>query len=325
MKKALFVFIFLLSSAFSYGQMVEGWSFEVVGTGASKTTVKTEIVQNGIQGCAMKVTLHMKSWASAGVPEYVILKKTYPTITITPDAPYVGMWRKVLSVSDNSWCRFFCFVEFRKLPDTPGDTILTGMREWGYSKKISETEYEERLTFETRRDWYSIYGPAKFNQMAIEFAIMSDQEYVDIEFLLDDLNYCGSIWPSGETDSVGKIYTTSPYTKYNIIFERFGDSPQPLTVEKLSNEIPQSITLSQNYPNPFNPSTKIRFSLTKVEQVSLVIYDALGREVETLINQTLNAGVYEKEFNPKGLSSGIYFYKLKTNSQTVTKKMIFSK
>jgi len=124
----------------------------------------------------------------------------------------------------------------------------------------------------------------------------------------------------------------------------------PVTVE---DEIsPVQFHLSQNYPNPFsarggsayggNPGTKIRFTIPNVDQfsgslnkidqtsnsvynVQLKVYDILGNEVASLVNEEKQAGVYEVEFNANGLSSGIYFYKLQTNEFTQTKKMILLK
>ena len=81
----------------------------------------------------------------------------------------------------------------------------------------------------------------------------------------------------------------------------------------------------QNYPNPFNPSTNIKFELPKTGNVKLVIYDVLGREVETLLNEKLNAGSYEAVWNADKYSSGVYFYKLETGDFTQTKKMILMK
>ncbi len=97
------------------------------------------------------------------------------------------------------------------------------------------------------------------------------------------------------------------------------------SVERTGNDIPNEFSLMQNYPNPFNPETKIRFSLNKAEHVSLIIFDVLGREVETLISKPLDPGKYEKTWNTKNLASGIYFYKLKTASNVITKKMILSR
>jgi len=80
--------------------------------------------------------------------------------------------------------------------------------------------------------------------------------------------------------------------------------------------------LSQNYPNPFNPSTNINFTLPNTEFVTLKIYDILGKEVATLINEELNAGNHTKIWDAKNLSSGVYFYKLQAGKFSETKKMI---
>ena len=86
---------------------------------------------------------------------------------------------------------------------------------------------------------------------------------------------------------------------------------------------PNSFTLYQNYPNPFNPSTSIKYSVKENSLVSLKLYDILGNEVVTLVNEEKPAGEYEIKFNAKGLASGIYFYQLKANTFIETKKMIF--
>ncbi len=96
-------------------------------------------------------------------------------------------------------------------------------------------------------------------------------------------------------------------------------------VYRISNEIPSQYSLSQNYPNPFNPSTNIRYELPKNKFVRLTIYDALGREIETLINESLKPGSYEITFDGSNLSSGIYLYKLTTDEFTETKRMILIK
>jgi hypothetical protein len=77
---------------------------------------------------------------------------------------------------------------------------------------------------------------------------------------------------------------------------------------------PDVYSLNQNYPNPFNPSTKITFSLASDAQVSLKVFDVLGQEIVTLINQDLSAGVHNHNFDAAGLNSGIYFYKLEVIS-----------
>jgi hypothetical protein len=96
------------------------------------------------------------------------------------------------------------------------------------------------------------------------------------------------------------------------------------SVNKNETTAPNNFSLSQNYPNPFNPSTTIRFSIPKAEKVSLKVFDVLGREAATLVNEIKNAGSYQVLFNAK-ISSGIYFYRLQTESFTETKRMILLK
>lgn len=83
--------------------------------------------------------------------------------------------------------------------------------------------------------------------------------------------------------------------------------------------------LSQNYPNPFNPSTTISFSLPKKEFVTLKIYDVLGKEITTLVNEELNAGSYKNDWNAGNLASGIYFYRLQAGKYNETRKIMLLK
>lgn len=96
-------------------------------------------------------------------------------------------------------------------------------------------------------------------------------------------------------------------------------------ITPISNQLPSQYQLDQNYPNPFNPGTNIKFSIPKEGFVKLNVYDGLGREVSSIINENLKAGVYEAGFNAAGLTSGAYFYKLTVNDFVQTKKMILVK
>ncbi len=88
---------------------------------------------------------------------------------------------------------------------------------------------------------------------------------------------------------------------------------------------PREFALMQNYPNPFNPSTIISFQIPKSGLVSLKIYDVLGIEIATLLNEEKNPGKYEIDFNASYLSSGIYFYTLRAGNFISIKKMILIK
>lgn len=96
-------------------------------------------------------------------------------------------------------------------------------------------------------------------------------------------------------------------------------------IEPTNNQIPIVFSLSQNYPNPFNPVTNIKFAIPSSGLVKLVIFDVLGREVKTLVNEVRNAGNYVVDFDASSLASGAYFYTLTSGNFTDTKKMVLVK
>ena len=93
-------------------------------------------------------------------------------------------------------------------------------------------------------------------------------------------------------------------------------------VKLISSRIPDSYKLNQNYPNPFNPSTNIEYSIPSESFVELKVYDVLGNEIASLVNEQQQAGVYRADFTANNLSSGIYFYKLQAGNFIETKKMV---
>ena len=104
----------------------------------------------------------------------------------------------------------------------------------------------------------------------------------------------------------------------------------PSSVEEDQTFSPTKFSLEQNYPNPFNPSTKIKYSIPSIvsnKEMSSVlkVYDVLGNEVATLVDKAQTSGTYEVEFNNTQLSSGIYYYQLKSGSNVETKKMMLLK
>jgi hypothetical protein len=102
--------------------------------------------------------------------------------------------------------------------------------------------------------------------------------------------------------------------------------PQTVTgVRTTGQNIPSGFKLEQNYPNPFNPSTRITYQIPNAGHVSLKVYDMLGREVSTLVNNEQNAGYHEVMFNGSRLSSGIYFCRMQAGNNMLTKKMVLMK
>lgn len=96
-------------------------------------------------------------------------------------------------------------------------------------------------------------------------------------------------------------------------------------INQISTEIPSKYSLGQNYPNPFNPMCNVQFTMCNAGNVQIVVYDLMGREVQTLVNERLQPGTYETKFDGSMLNSGVYFYRLVTENFTETKKMFLIK
>ncbi|MFB3056292.1 MAG: T9SS type A sorting domain-containing protein, partial [Ignavibacteriaceae bacterium] len=122
-------------------------------------------------------------------------------------------------------------------------------------------------------------------------------------------------------DNIKNIEATSfVYRLKQVDYDGSYEFSNEITVE--NSTLPDEFSLSQNYPNPFNPTTSIEFKLPVKSFVSLVVYDVLGNEVATLVNEEKPAGFYEVNFNANYLVSGVYIYRLQANSFIETKKMI---
>ena len=140
-----------------------------------------------------------------------------------------------------------------------------------------------------------------------------------------------------------RVYPSSPFTVnydsstfpgyFNLKFKlaingyTFWTDSMKLTVTGVAPrpQLPTVYSLMQNYPNPFNPTTEIRYQISEVSNVSLKVYDVLGREVRTLVNRKQGPGTYEVQFDASGLSSGVYFYRIKAEHFVDTKKLLLLK
>ena len=111
---------------------------------------------------------------------------------------------------------------------------------------------------------------------------------------------------------------------YEIYYKR-NPTGNPIGIQNISSEIPDKFKLEQNYPNPFNPTTKIKFDVVRLGNVKIVVYDVMGREVQTLVNESLKPGTYEASFDGSSLNSGVYFYKISAGEFSQTKKMLMIK
>ena len=120
-------------------------------------------------------------------------------------------------------------------------------------------------------------------------------------------------------DKSPKFYTPYEYRVYAYTLDANSDFSNSAIIDVVgidvnNNIIPTDYQLKQNYPNPFNPATKIAFSIPAASDVTLRLYDILGRSIKILIDEKLNAGEYEIKFKVKKLPSGIYFYSLNAKS-----------
>jgi len=130
-------------------------------------------------------------------------------------------------------------------------------------------------------------------------------------------------------DKIGRLVGVMYFAnnRYKIVPRTNSDFIDVMHVGVLEREqtLPEGFVLHQNYPNPFNPSSNIRFAIASSDFVSLKIFDVLGREVATLVNETLEAGTYTAKWNATGVPSGMYFYRLSSGTNTETKKMVLLK
>ena len=117
----------------------------------------------------------------------------------------------------------------------------------------------------------------------------------------------------------------TPPPQASVVADNNTNNTMVIEKENAEEQVQSSYSLNQNYPNPFNPSTKISYSLPEANFVTLKIYDMLGREVSTLVNEMKPAGTFEAEFDASKLSSGTYVYKLNAGGYQTVKKMILTK
>jgi hypothetical protein len=158
----------------------------------------------------------------------------------------------------------------------------------------------------------------------------TENDSIDIERRVGT-NSFAAIAKVASTDSVFVDSSTSPGTSYYYrlsvtLMDSVEIQSYPITLNVSANSVnplpvPVRFELSDNYPNPFNPTTVIRYAIPEYGMVTLRIYDALGREVETLVNGYQTAGRYEVTVDGSHLPSGVYFYRLLSRGLAITRKM----
>jgi hypothetical protein len=176
--------------------------------------------------------------------------------------------------------------------------------------------------------------------------LIAGHYWVSVQAITDMNNWYGEVWvwslittevenealykdpgnPFGPSD--WSPVSNAPFSVgKNMFFELYGSSKNNNVTGIAADEVnpPSTFELYQNYPNPFNPSTKISWQYPVAGHQSIKVYDVLGNEVATLVDEHKTAGSYEVEFDASNLSSGVYLYKLQAGNFVETKKMILLK
>jgi hypothetical protein len=216
------------------------------------------------------------------------------------------------------------------LPISPTDLQFVGIKgaapflgSWGGSWTVADTVGGSTSTLKVLTNvggniWrYSYTVPVGTNSGAYEY------KYAAVYPGADTIN--GGSTPLDNEGGFGQnhLFILSDQPAGITLNNNFGDFT--VGVDQVGDLVPMAYELGQNYPNPFNPSTTIRFSVPEAGLVTLKVYNLLGEEVATLLNNEQAAGVYEANFDASRLSSGIYFYTLEAKNFTSTKKMVLLK
>lgn len=127
-----------------------------------------------------------------------------------------------------------------------------------------------------------------------------------------------------DSSSVGRFYVIAA-TRGRSLWIREASGDDPVLSVETNGSLPFRYELYQNFPNPFNPITTIKFDIPEETDVKIIIYDILGREVKTLIDQHVKPGRYRTYWNALNNASGAYFYRLETRNFVDSKKLIFIK
>ncbi|MDX1642114.1 MAG: T9SS type A sorting domain-containing protein, partial [Balneolaceae bacterium] len=164
-----------------------------------------------------------------------------------------------------------------------------------------------------------------------DFSLSSDLYFVDLQeekSIKIDENFSYEF----STDAVAKVPGGDVFNRCSVnspqkaktfaTADRFMITAQP---KEFASELPSSVALNQNYPNPFNPTTQISYDLPKQADVRLEVYDLVGRQVATLVNQTVEAGSHIVNFDAANLSSGVYIYRLHAGNTILSRKLTIIK
>jgi hypothetical protein len=256
-------------------------------------------------------------------------------------------WRKINIMGANQWQRLTApLPTIIMQPPIQGiavariDLEYTGGDDWLITKKINSIESGDSLLFYLIKQYSD--GPFSPDSMLIKVST-TDSNYNSFLNTLLKINIAGI--PVGNQVWHRYSLPLSQFAGQNIFiaFEHKDNNghgcaidsivvfnPNSIGISVINRKIPDGIKLYQNYPNPFNPSTNIKFQIPNTCFVKLKVYDMLGKEIATLVNENLTAGLYVvpfsiSQFSINQISSGVYFYKLETKDYSGVNSMILIK
>ncbi len=181
---------------------------------------------------------------------------------------------------------------------------------------INVTNANKRFVLGTLDFGTGIPGDAGGRRLWATYYFTITSRVADDCVIIDTMNF---------NSASNNLYSNDNGSDYYIEF--FGKTWEcdPTDVNSSPDDLPETFSLSQNYPNPFNPTTEIKFDIPTRSQTTLKVYNILGQEVETLIDEEMSPGRYVTEWDATEYSSGIYFYKINSKDFVDTKKMVLVK
>jgi subtilisin family serine protease len=267
------------------------------------------------------------------------------TFTSSPDNNYIILKYSFINNSQSSISNFYAGVYFDwDMVDGSGDSAAYDAQgHLGYVKHAAsafDTLIATALISSTDYGYWAILNDASDGHFGVYTGFTSAEKWTA-------LSSGTTVKPSAGTGDISEVTSGGPYSilagdTLKVAFAvAAGNSLDDLRsaissarskyqeiltdVSSEKTATPVSYNLSQNYPNPFNPSTTVKYQIAKQSSVTLKIYDILGREIATLVNEEKPAGSYSVSFNASSFSSGIYFYQIKAGGYTAVKKMILLK
>lgn len=239
------------------------------------------------------------------------------------------------AITLNFWMNISAFYEREQYPISHGNwenrwkiSISDNRVRWTINTESGITDLDSESTIETNQ-WYNITAYYSGEDMEL---------YINGK--LDAFKYWNGTLNSSPVDlTIGQVLPNNNQYNFNGKIDDLRLYDYPLSLQEiidfyeigteieegLKNELPENTVLYQNYPNPFNPSTNISFTLKETGLVSLKIYNMLGQELDTVVQQKMRSGFYSIQYDASSLPSGMYIYRLKTKNMTQTQKMILIK